>query len=84
MNHIYRLVWNAITACWVAVCETAKGRGKGGLKGAVKCGSISAATTAGLLVLLTPLAQAQALATNALQAHKSSAAHPHQAKPQIA
>ena len=64
MNHIYRLVWNAITACWVAVCETAKGRGKGSLKGAVKRGSVT--TAAGLLVLLTPLAQAQSIATNAL------------------
>ena len=59
MNHIYRLVWNAITACWVAVCETAKGRGKGSLKGAVKRGSVNAATAASLLAVLTPLAQAQ-------------------------
>ena len=66
MNHIYRLVWNAITACWVAVCETAKGRGKGSLKGAIKRGTLGAGLAAGLLALLTPLAQAQAIATNTL------------------
>ena len=29
MNRIYRLVWNQLTNAWVAVAETAKGRGKG-------------------------------------------------------
>ncbi len=30
MNHIYRLVWSAVTNGWVAVAETTRGRGKGG------------------------------------------------------
>ena len=30
MNHIYRLVWSQVTKAWVAVAETARGRGKGG------------------------------------------------------
>ena len=29
MNHIYRLVWNQVLSAWVAVAETARGRGKG-------------------------------------------------------
>lgn len=29
MNHIYRIVWNQTTACWQAVCETAKGHPRG-------------------------------------------------------
>ena len=29
MNRIYRLVWNQVLNAWVAVAETAKGRGKG-------------------------------------------------------
>ena len=28
MNHAYRLVWNARLSVWVAVCESARGRGK--------------------------------------------------------
>jgi filamentous hemagglutinin family protein len=28
MNHIYRLVWSKVLSCWVAVAETARGRGK--------------------------------------------------------
>lgn len=36
MNHLYRIVWNAHAACWQAVCETAKGRGKGGLRSATR------------------------------------------------
>ncbi|MFY3630983.1 ESPR domain-containing protein, partial [Achromobacter xylosoxidans] len=30
MNHIYRLVWNAVTQAWTAVSETARARGKSG------------------------------------------------------
>jgi filamentous hemagglutinin family protein len=30
LNRIYRLVWSRVTNCWVAVAETARGRGKGG------------------------------------------------------
>ena len=30
MNRIYRLVWNAVLGIWVAVAESARGRGKGG------------------------------------------------------
>ena len=30
MNKIHRVVWNAETGTWVAVAETARGRGKGG------------------------------------------------------
>ena len=29
MNHIYRLVWSTVTHGWIAVAETARGRGKG-------------------------------------------------------
>lgn len=29
MNHIYRLVWNALNRAWVAVAEIARGKGKG-------------------------------------------------------
>jgi filamentous hemagglutinin family protein len=28
MNHLYRLVWNNVNACWQAVAETARGQGK--------------------------------------------------------
>ena len=28
MNHVYRLIWSDIARTWVAVAETAKGRGK--------------------------------------------------------
>ena len=28
MNHIYRVIWNAATATWTAVAETARGHGK--------------------------------------------------------
>jgi filamentous hemagglutinin len=28
MNHIYRVVWNAVSATWMAVAESARGRGK--------------------------------------------------------
>jgi filamentous hemagglutinin family protein len=30
MNRIYRLIWNHVLNAWVAVAETARGRGKGG------------------------------------------------------
>ncbi len=29
MNHIYRIVWNQVSNAWVAVAESARGRGKG-------------------------------------------------------
>ncbi len=32
MNHVYRLVWNPTLQALVAVCESARGRGKGGSK----------------------------------------------------
>ncbi|OIN90414.1 MAG: hypothetical protein AUJ20_14785, partial [Comamonadaceae bacterium CG1_02_60_18] len=35
MNHIYRLIWSQLEQAWVAVAETAKGRGKGGKTSAV-------------------------------------------------
>lgn len=28
MNHVFRVIWNSALGCWVAVAETAKGRGK--------------------------------------------------------
>ena len=43
MNHIYRLVWNELTRAWVAVAETARGRGKRGSRengnGEQRCGN---------------------------------------------
>jgi filamentous hemagglutinin family protein len=32
LNRIYRLVWSQVNKCWVAVAETAKGRGKSATK----------------------------------------------------
>ncbi len=51
MNHIYRVLWNAVTATWTAVAENARGRGKGG---AVRRGALL-----GALVLIPPFALAQ-------------------------
>ncbi|MDI1271639.1 MAG: filamentous hemagglutinin N-terminal domain-containing protein, partial [Polaromonas sp.] len=50
MNHAYRLVWNARLSLWVAVCETARGRGK--TSGTVK----RAMLAAGLLGALNAMA----------------------------
>ena len=50
MNHAYRLVWNARLSLWVAVCETARGRGKA--SGTVK----RAMVAAGLLSALNAMA----------------------------
>ena len=38
MNHIYRIVWNALTASWVAVAETARSHGKGSKRATSKSG----------------------------------------------
>ena len=32
MNHVYRIVWNNAVRAWVAVAESARGRGKGGAR----------------------------------------------------
>ncbi|MDI1236880.1 MAG: filamentous hemagglutinin N-terminal domain-containing protein, partial [Polaromonas sp.] len=50
MNHAYRLVWNVRLSLWVAVCETARGRGK--TSGTVK----RAMLAAGLLSALNAMA----------------------------
>jgi len=70
MNHLYRIVWNTQAACWQAVAEIAKGRGKSTAKssspaqnGVVRCESRQAephlrglvlAVAAALLGLSTP------------------------------
>ena len=38
MNHIYRIVWNALTNTWVAVAENARSQGKGSKRTASKTG----------------------------------------------
>jgi len=46
MNHIYRLVWSTVTNDWIAVAETARGRGKGARRrlvaAALSVGSLAA------------------------------------------
>jgi len=46
MNHIYRLVWSTVTNGWIAVAETARGRGKGARRrlvaAALSVGSLTA------------------------------------------
>ncbi|MBC7681868.1 MAG: filamentous hemagglutinin N-terminal domain-containing protein, partial [Ferruginibacter sp.] len=52
MNRIYRLIWNAALGVWVAVAETAKGRGKGG------SARKAVAVLASLLAFNSPLSRA--------------------------
>ena len=55
MNHIYRVVWNAVSATWTAVAETARGNGKG-CKAATRRRGVLAF---GALALIPPFALAQ-------------------------
>lgn len=41
MNHIYRIVWNALTGTWLAVAENARSRGKGSRRTARKAGAVA-------------------------------------------
>ncbi|MBC7377481.1 MAG: filamentous hemagglutinin N-terminal domain-containing protein [Burkholderiaceae bacterium] len=66
MNRIYRLVWNAALGVWVAVAETAKGRGKGG------SARKSVAVLASLLALLSPHSHAADAANAAVVAGTGS------------
>jgi filamentous hemagglutinin len=61
MNHIYRIVWNATLGTWVAVCESARGRGKHG-KGSTRGGHSAAIAAMALAggMLAPPMALAQA------------------------
>ena len=58
MNHIYRIVWNAATACYQAVTESARGKGKSQGKSALVKGNSQT----------TPKAAARALTATALGA----------------
>ncbi|WP_301542540.1 autotransporter-associated beta strand repeat-containing protein [Cupriavidus basilensis] len=42
LNHVFRLVWNAATSSWVAVAETARGRGKPGRSRSARLGTVAA------------------------------------------
>ncbi|EHR72054.1 filamentous hemagglutinin family N-terminal domain protein [Burkholderiales bacterium JOSHI_001] len=44
LNHIYRLVWNAVTQCWVAVAETTRGKSKPGRARRASARSLALAT----------------------------------------
>lgn len=55
MNHIYRVVWNAVSATWTAVAETARGHGKGSPAAARRRG----AALLSALALVPPVALAQ-------------------------
>ena len=53
MNRIYRLVWNVTLQCWVAVAETARGRGKqasAAVGSAVSAAALSVAAGGALLL----------------------------------
>ena len=60
MNHVYRLVWNPTLQALVAVCESARGRGKSGGKA-----SSTPALLAGVLIAACTM-PAGAVAINAL------------------
>jgi len=55
VNHIYRLIWSDLSNAWVAVAESASGRGKGSRRQLVAaalslCASVQAAPTDGQVV----------------------------------
>ncbi|MGU3626885.1 two-partner secretion domain-containing protein, partial [Comamonas sp. C24C] len=55
MNHIYRVIWNAASATWMAVAETARGQGKGAKPTTRRHGTLAI----GALALIPPFALAQ-------------------------
>lgn len=55
MNHIYRIIWNAVSAAWVAVAETARGHAKSSKAARRR----RAAALLGVLALIPPVALAQ-------------------------
>ena len=48
MNHVFRVIWNASLGCWVAVAETAKGRGKSSSTKKLLASVLLGSTTAAL------------------------------------
>lgn len=52
MNHIYRVLWNAASATWMAVAETARGHGKG--KSSKSAARRAAVVAWGALALVAP------------------------------
>jgi filamentous hemagglutinin len=64
MNHIYRVVWNAVSATWMAVAESARGRGKSSKaaprrRAAGARGALALALGLGLVLAVPPFALAQ-------------------------
>ena len=55
MNHIYRVIWNAVSSTWTAVAETARGHGKS-TKAAIHRRGVAAL---GVLTLIPPFVLAQ-------------------------
>ncbi len=64
MNHIYRIVWNALTSTWVAVAENARSHGKGSKRAARKAGRQALAwATLATIGLAATAAMAQSVPT---------------------
>lgn len=60
MNHIYRVLWNAASATWMAVAETARGHGKGkSSKSAARRAAVVAWGALALALAAPPFAFAQ-------------------------
>ena len=64
MNHVYRIVWNNAVRAWVAVAETARGRGKGGQRKRVRA--------ARRPTLIQMMAAANALSAALLSGHANA------------
>lgn len=61
MNHIYRVIWNAATATWTAVAETASGHGKCKSERRRGRAALAAGLVAGGLAATAPGLQAQSV-----------------------